>query len=184
MFSRAKISHTGHIVTNFKSTLINANYFESVINSKPNQALSTLVYSPVGSFLPSQTFPCVPFCWATSETNARRISNTFARLMKYPGVSLGLFTGGYSISISLVSMLQGLTSDLTESKKNPSQAKLELRAVQLSMTLGSSHVKRQIFLELSEFEWQLTSEKNAVHGKGSRRWFNQWSTSKSFFLEW
>ena len=72
--------------------------------------------------------------------------------MKYPGVSLGLFTGGYSISMSLVSMLQGLTSDLTESTKNPSQAKLELRAVQLSMTLGSSHVKRQIFLELSEFE--------------------------------
>ena len=90
---------------------------------------------PMGSSLPSQTFPCVPFCWAnitastiktiTSETNASRISNAFARLMKYPGISLSLYTGWYSIS--LVSMLQGWTSDLTESTKNPWPAKLELR---------------------------------------------------------
>ena len=89
----------------------------------------------MGSSLPSQTFPCVPFCWAnitastiktiTSETNASRISNVFARLMKYPGVSLRLYTGWYSIS--LVSMLQGWTLDLTESTKNPWPAKLELR---------------------------------------------------------
>ena len=90
---------------------------------------------PVGSSLLSHTFPCVPFCWAnitastiktiTSETNTSRIRNAFARLMKYPGVSLRLYTGWYSIS--LVSMLQGWTSDLTESTKNPSPAKLELR---------------------------------------------------------
>ena len=90
---------------------------------------------PVGSSLLSHTFPCVPFCWAnitastiktiTSETNTSRIRNAFARLMKYPGVSLRLYTGWYSMS--LVSMLQGWTSDLTESTKNPSPAKLELR---------------------------------------------------------
>ena len=90
---------------------------------------------PMGSSLLSHTFPCVPFCWAnitastiktiTSETNASRMSNAFARLMKYPGVSLRLYTGWYSMS--LVSMLQGWTSDLTESTKNPSPAKLELR---------------------------------------------------------
>ena len=89
----------------------------------------------MGSSLPLHTFPCVPFCWAnitasiiktiTSETNASRIRNAFARLMKYPGDSLRLYTGWYSIS--LVSMLQCWTSDLTESTKNPSTAKLELR---------------------------------------------------------